>query len=312
MIRDTNIDKTKAISILLMIAGHCDSIWNTKFFYMIFSFHMPLFFIFSGYFYRPKTNKELIKHEINKLIKPYIITAIIAIIFLLLNDFQKATNYAIGALIGCMGSWNPLIKTNELQAGPIWFLLALFWCKIYYNIIQKRYPKHTFLICIILTLIFWKIDEKIMNLPLCIGCGFTGLFFYGSGIILRKRNINNFKYRWIAYAIWIFAFNYSYLNMAQYIYTWFPLSMLGAICGTITFYDLSKFIKDKAATILLYIGNHTLDILCCHTIAWVSRIYILHSLHIEQTIINQDLSYIVLTIIYSITLLSLKSITIKN
>jgi len=311
MTRDTNIDIAKGIAILLMIIGHCDSIWNTKLFYMIFSFHMPLFFIFSGYFYKPKRTKELIKNGFNKLLKPYIITALIAFLFLLIFDYQEAINYAIGIFIGCMGSWNPEIKTNELQAGPIWFLLALFWCKIYYNIIQKKYPKYTFLICVILTLIFWKIDERIMNLPLCIGCGFTGLLFYGSGVILKERGLSNLKYKWIAYAIWIFAFNYSYLNMAQYIYTCFPLSMLGAICGTITIYDLSTLIKDRVSTIFLYLGKHTLDILCCHTIAWISRIYILQGLHIEEIPINKDLSYVGLTVLYSILLLSLKSITIK-
>ena len=46
MIRDTNIDKTKAISILLMIAGHCDSIWNTKFFYMIFTIVFYILWLF--------------------------------------------------------------------------------------------------------------------------------------------------------------------------------------------------------------------------------------------------------------------------
>lgn len=50
-----------------MIFGHFNSLWDTIVFYMIFSFHMPLFFIFSGYFYKPKTNREFFVNGYNRL-----------------------------------------------------------------------------------------------------------------------------------------------------------------------------------------------------------------------------------------------------
>ena len=309
MQRNRAIDIAKGITIILMILGHFNSLWNTVIFYMIFSFHMPLFFIFSGYFYKPKTNREFFTNGYNRLLKPYIITAIIAIaISFICYNKNAGVDYLLGALIGCMGSWNPLIKTYELQAGPIWFLLALFWCQIYYNIIQRKCSKYSTVICILLSLFFWKFSEKVINLPLCLGCAFTALIFYEARKLLRENGIDSSRYRWTLYLIWIAAFHFTYLNMAQYIYTWFPLSMTGAICGTIAIYDFSKKISTwmGISTLLIYIGQHTLEILCCHTIAWISRCYILKMLCIEETPLNMDISYAILTIIYTIPILIFK------
>lgn len=166
-------------------------------------------------------------------------------------------DYLLGALIGCMGSWNPLIKTYELQAGPIWFLLALFWCQIYYNIIQRKCSKYSTVICILLSLFFWKFSEKVINLPLCLGCAFTALIFYEAGKLLRENGIDSSRYRWTLYLIWIAAFHFTYLNMAQYIYTWFPLSMTGAICGTIAIYDFPKNINMDGNLYTTYIYRAT-------------------------------------------------------
>lgn len=90
----------------------------------------------------------------------------------------------------------------------------------------------------------------------------------------------------------------TYLNMAQYIYTWFPLSMLGAICGSIAIYDLSSLIKGKLALFFSYAGLHTLDILCCHTIAWISKDFFLTVFGIPSSTLNVDLSWFISTICF--------------
>lgn len=55
MERNNQIDISKGIAIILMILGHSiiltDNFTN-YFFKLIFSFHMPLFFLFSGYYFR--------------------------------------------------------------------------------------------------------------------------------------------------------------------------------------------------------------------------------------------------------------------
>lgn len=53
--RDHSVDILKGIGILLVIIGHCDLF--AVFRSIIYSFHMPLFIILSGYFftYKPGT-----------------------------------------------------------------------------------------------------------------------------------------------------------------------------------------------------------------------------------------------------------------
>ena len=62
------IDIARGIAIILMIVGHV--VQNTFFRHIIFSFHMPLFIIVSGYFYKDRPLKKEIKNVLLKLIIP--------------------------------------------------------------------------------------------------------------------------------------------------------------------------------------------------------------------------------------------------
>lgn len=73
-------DIAKGIGILLMIIGHMDLKKYPLINHFIYSFHMPLFFVISGYFFKVKEDKICIKSIINKLIKPYIITCLFIIL----------------------------------------------------------------------------------------------------------------------------------------------------------------------------------------------------------------------------------------
>lgn len=57
MNRDRAIDIAKGIGIILMVIGHFNDLDRTTS-HLIYSFHMPLFFIFSGYFLKNKTQEN--------------------------------------------------------------------------------------------------------------------------------------------------------------------------------------------------------------------------------------------------------------
>ena len=79
MQRNQSIDIAKAVGIILMVVGHFNGLplWFEKW---IFSFHMPLFFILSGYLFKPKTEIQVIKGGIKSLVWPYIYTVAISIL----------------------------------------------------------------------------------------------------------------------------------------------------------------------------------------------------------------------------------------
>lgn len=69
--RNLLFDIIKGIGIILMIIGHLTQ-YATN---IIFSFHMPLFFILSGYFYKQTDIKSGLINDAKRLIIPYIITS---------------------------------------------------------------------------------------------------------------------------------------------------------------------------------------------------------------------------------------------
>ena len=69
--RNVAIDVTKGIGILLVIIGHVYAPNIIK--YVICSFHMPLFFIISGYFFnQARTLSQIIYRNLKKLLIPYV------------------------------------------------------------------------------------------------------------------------------------------------------------------------------------------------------------------------------------------------
>jgi len=69
--RDNNVDILRGFAILLVIIGHL----NTPFTTFIFSFHMPLFFLISGFFQSKELSIHSIFKNFRKTIIPYIILA---------------------------------------------------------------------------------------------------------------------------------------------------------------------------------------------------------------------------------------------
>lgn len=71
------MDITKGIGILSVIAGYGVVSGVSQNF--IYSYHMPLFFLISGYFIKP-FNKNSVKIAAGRLLKPYFFTAILIIL----------------------------------------------------------------------------------------------------------------------------------------------------------------------------------------------------------------------------------------
>lgn len=124
--RIETFDIAKGIGILLMVMGHTG--YGDIFLKLIYTFHMPLFFFISGYFYRPQKNinfKQYLVHQINVLLVPYIVFAI----------FYEILHYIYTGEVSISYFFKSLISSNHNRidvAGALWFLLTLFTAKIIY------------------------------------------------------------------------------------------------------------------------------------------------------------------------------------
>lgn len=131
------VDWSKSICIFLMVVGHSfypekGSIdWMAK--NLIYSFHMPLFFFVSGYLTKYKEDaftKFLIK-QVKSLLIPYLFFNLVCFIaFMPINKFNFDHERFIETIVGGGHSF----------AGATWFLLSLFWVKLFGYFINKGGP----------------------------------------------------------------------------------------------------------------------------------------------------------------------------
>lgn len=188
--RIESIDIAKGIGILLMVMGHTG--FGDVFDKLINTFHMPLFFFVSGYFYRPqktKSFKEYLIHQINVLIIPYLVFAV----------FYEILHYIFTGDFSIQYFAKSLISSNHNRidvAGALWFLLALFSSKIIYCLLEHKI-KGLLNLTIVVTMISFaaltlrKFDIKF---PLCIDTALSMLILIHSGYLLyvyrEKRLLN--------------------------------------------------------------------------------------------------------------------------
>ena len=309
MKRDQSIDIAKAIGIILMVIGHFKGLplWLEKW---IFSFHMPLFFVLSGYLFKQKTEIQIIKGGLKSLVWPYIYTTLISVVIvLLLASPKNAFNPILGAFCGSQGNPNAKIILSNLQAGPIWFLMSLFWCRIYFSLIFKRFKEKYLFVSFLIGLPMAVFSAKIANIPLCIGSGAVSLMFYATGSKLKEIGFERIKpFLYVPIVLfWLLCSQFGYLNMACYIYQPHYLSILGGVCGSIFVFRVSSFVSGRISSVLRLIGMSTLEILCSHTFAYHSRKFFIGSLgmNLDDTF-ALNFSLTLLTALYSIIWILMK------
>lgn len=125
-------DITKGIGIILVIVAHCMNI-NEWPFQFIYTFHMPLFFILSGWFFDEKCKfRELIKKRVRSLIIPYIIFFIIGFLATICIT-QWRNELTLSGIISDL--W--LADPNTVHNSSIWFLMCMFWTQIFFWLICR-------------------------------------------------------------------------------------------------------------------------------------------------------------------------------
>ena len=272
----------KGIGILAVIAGHTNpDIITSK---IILSFHMPLFFIISGYLYKPSINyKNKLINDSRRLVIPYITTSLFLTIFFICisDDPLGITKYFLKAFIWCGAEdHTSLIWAHVPKIGPIWFLPALFWCRTIFNFINNSSLSHKFLLIILFSILSVAIDRHLINLPFSILPGLSAMIFYQIGKHLRSNRLSQEQI--IVCAIcWIIHLFFSRIDMCICMYGLYPIDICGAIFGTIIIYYISKLLSkfNTPSYIFSQLGNSSLILLCAHTLEF-------YILNINQRCVN--------------------------
>lgn len=157
--RSQVIDLIKGLAILTVVLGHCiqygagnmviqsQSYYNNYLFKLIYSFHMPVFMVVSGYLFsksvRKYSNKELVEKGIRTLLIPIVLWVLIYRVPEMLFDFEQYDS------IG-----RAFLKLLSYIVTGFWFLWAILLLQ-YFTLFVKKWIKdsvYTYIIVFIILL----------------------------------------------------------------------------------------------------------------------------------------------------------------
>jgi len=263
------VDTLKFIGILLVILGHINFPLNG----FIYTWHMPLFFMVSGFFIKFETSfKDFIVKNFKRLMIPYFIFSIIGLFMEMLKS-GLCNTYAF----------------------VLWFLPALFFSRIFLYLIKNKMPS---LLLQSFAVVFLFMGSFYIDLPFGLDSALNSLIFvYAGNIIFEKRlpNILVFLSFVVLVAIYLFGFNLN-LDMASKVYSNKFLNVIWAISFVYVLIFCIKSIKLNSKFIKMW-GSNTMLLFILHP-------YTNNIAHIAvQKVLQSD--YWLFKFIISIALLSL-------
>lgn len=276
------LDVAKGIAILSVVVGHTFSAYDPGSFLnkFIYSFHMPLFFILSGYFFKSQEFKPALNKKVKHLLMPYVIINLVRCLnaFFQYGFSQKIlTDYFFPALYGNGSTPKAALCLVDVKiVGMTWFLAAMFVCQVLYLIldeVSKKYGTPMWPMVILLALVGIELNDKIW-FPFSIQPAMGGLVFFHTGRLMREKKILEEDIKEVpkgalvlGFLLWMAAVFYESLGMHANSYKGVG-AVIGAVCATYFIVQLSKFLYrvPYLGIFLNWCGRNSVYIYCFHAI----------------------------------------------
>lgn len=301
------IDVLKGIAILLVVVGH---FWKQSIVsYVIWSFHMPLFILISGYFFKDRLSMKI---KLKKMLRNYGVPYALVVTTLMIKELlvcvlqNRKMKLSICILNGCksiiksfisalFAFGNPTAIGDVIykDIGAVWFLPALLFGEIILLCVYKfthNRIKRVAVISLIVILCSLINIYSTMPFQILASGAFSAWLLLGAMIKEKQyklqKYIDNNTFRMIGGLIWIIIiyieikFKTSF-DVASLKYPLYGLGSLGAISGSYTFLNISKFITKYMKNVKKYfscLGRNTIWILCAHSLdmscmSWIYNRY---------------------------------------
>lgn len=268
------IDISRGIAIILMIIGHVTQ--NVIFRNFIFSFHMPLFIIVSGYFYKDKPLKHVIKKLMIKLIIP---TTIIVFLCTFVDNLNHMNMYnslynSFKSIIICW-SHQSKIKYYFSDTSVLWFIYLLCISRLLFSVLKKIIKENElllFIVIVFISYIGYIVGQEGYWLPWSFDVACVAIIFYYIGYFLEKHNymeliLSNYFMLLFLLIIWIIGINYNSIELAIRNYPCGLWSFFTAVSGTLIVLKISEIISIKLnlfSKILSWYGKNSIYVLYGH------------------------------------------------
>lgn len=129
------IDIAKGIGIILVILGHRNVSQNIKQF--IYAFHMPLFFMLSGYLFKYKNQGfgRFIKAKAKSLLVPFLFFTFLAGMLQILINLVFSQNGTVSSLEILLDMF--YLRGKVSPNVFLWFLMVLFIVEVFFYLFLK-------------------------------------------------------------------------------------------------------------------------------------------------------------------------------
>ncbi len=309
------VDTAKGLAILLVIAGHTAEMGSfTR--SIIFSFHIPLFFILSGYTFHPaETKKEFqagLLHDAVRLLIPYALTAVIITLVQILyrhNPVMEELRLLPQALLWASGTGDG----KHPAIGILWFLASMFTvrqlfslCVLFFGKKDWAYLPVAGVIAVIgIGLGFMDWNWLIFNLDVSM----AAVGFFAAGYLFRQYEERIESCRPAVFSVCVIIWTYllkafGYIEMSGRWYPEFSLGILEALCGSYCVIAFCKSLEKtgKLSEALNQIGRASLMIMCVHAVEdrvfsfWLKGNIAMHTL--ERIVLDVSVGLFLTWLIY--------------
>ena len=262
--RLTEFDILKGIGMLLVIVCHT---FMKEIGPYITAFHMPLFFIVAGYFYKQNPFYIHLKKDIRRLVVPYLFICVV--IMLIASVQESRTNHGFSivtdVLYGC--------------GTPAWFLLGLFGSRAIFNRVLSVCPNHYMIVSLTVSSIPLAISLY-YELPTTLSffSSICGVIFVAIGYYVKWHNVLEWldSHKRIAIILsillWLNTSIFGTVDLHYSVFKLWFIDYLGACGGTYLCYTISKHIDMKTTklkNVLMWWGYFSFVVFSFHAIEYV-------------------------------------------
>lgn len=295
--RNGVLDIMKGLGILLVIVGHSTI---TKMPHdVIYTFHMPLFFVVAGFLYKEKPmDGKWWRNNFYRLLVPYLIFGIIWILYDLVQGHVNGFTIADvkGDLLALVWSnsgphANAYLGSISKGVGAAWFFFALFWCRVLFAFAERNIKKKLLPVVILLVSFASYILLSHVVLPFAILQGALSLVFYYLGYLLRllivelnEKNVITavIKHQWVGFSvmlvllIWFKCIRHSHIILAYGYFGQWEMDVIGSLGGIFIVYLVSLLFFRygyKVKDVLEFIGRNSMTLFVVHSVEFQMHVF---------------------------------------
>ena len=277
------IDSAKGIAIILVVIGHVVGGYTGRYeipkyqafidysVWLIYTFHMPLFFVLCGYVYSLTAKrttslsecKSLLRKKAVNLMIPYYVFSILDILIKLPLQGRISTVF----------SWKDIILLPVRTVAQYWFLYTLFLCFILTAFLELYCKRLTPILCAAVGMwaAAWLVNNMMSDsvlywLQLPIHLGQSYLYFCFGVLLCRARYKFNSRWAFVNCMVFLLLQWVTYFGNIDFGMGLAPMRVCLAVTAIITVLYVADTEKIKSVRWLRYVGMNTMSIYVVHPV----------------------------------------------